>query len=442
MPPPPADLSPLSPLGPPALLALALLGLLYWAALAVLAARCVARVPRVAALPAVARHRWPRVSAVVPARDEAAELEGALRSRLAEGYPALEVVLVDDRSTDGTGALADRLAEAEPRLRVVHLDALPEGWLGKVHALQRGLEASSGEWLLFSDADIHLAPGTLARIVAYAEARGDEHVCVLPEFTSRGPLLVATLCTLMRLVCTGGRPWAVGDPRSSAAVGVGAFNLVRREALARTPGLPWLRMEVGDDMALGVMLKACGARQQVLNGRGAVRLAFYPHLGALVRAVEKNGATLPLPAMLAACALLLALEWSPAVALAAGLWAGAPHLALLGAAGWGVAGAASLAVARWLGFSPWSAALPFLGSLPLAWALARSAALAAWRGGVRWRGTFYPLAAVRAGTRLGRGGLRLREPPAFPASPGIPTAAGPGAPEGGAGASRGRGGTG
>src|SRR5215813_7146952 len=94
---------------------------------------------------------WPSVSLIVPARNEEASIGPAVRSRLAEGYPALEVVLVDDRSTDGTGAVMDAIAAEDPRVRAIHVTSLPEGWLGKLHALREGLQLATGEWLLFSD---------------------------------------------------------------------------------------------------------------------------------------------------------------------------------------------------------------------------------------------------------------------------------------------------
>jgi cellulose synthase/poly-beta-1,6-N-acetylglucosamine synthase-like glycosyltransferase len=119
------------------------------------------RVPALRRLPVDARADWPRVSIVVPACDEEAGVLGALRSLLAQQYPSVQVVAVDDRSSDGTGAIMDRLAIEDPRLSVVHIATLPDGWLGKLNALQRGVEKSDGEWLLFADADAHLGPHTL-----------------------------------------------------------------------------------------------------------------------------------------------------------------------------------------------------------------------------------------------------------------------------------------
>jgi len=130
--------------------------------------------------------RWPKLSIIIPARNEAASIEAAVTSRLAQDYPDFEVCVIDDRSTDGTGAIVDRLAEGDPRVRAVHITELPEGWLGKVHALHRGVSIATGEWLLLSDADVHFAPATLRRAIAHAEARGFDFVGVFPTMWHRG----------------------------------------------------------------------------------------------------------------------------------------------------------------------------------------------------------------------------------------------------------------
>src|SRR5512145_1182343 len=117
---------------------------------------------------APAPERWPLLSVIIPACNEAANLESAVSTLTRQDYPHLEIMLVDDLSTDSTGEVIDRLALGDSRIRAVHVRTLPEGWLGKVHALQRGVEIARGEWLLFTDADIHFSEGTLRQAIAVA----------------------------------------------------------------------------------------------------------------------------------------------------------------------------------------------------------------------------------------------------------------------------------
>ncbi len=380
------------------ILAIVSLSALWWTAQVIALVRAARSLPRVADMPELCLPRWPTVSVVVPARNEADRLEHAVRSRLAEGYPALDLVVVDDRSDDATGAVADRLAAADPRLSVIHLDHLPDGWLGKVHAMSRGLAHARGEWVLFSDADVHLAPGTLARIVAWAERAGVDHVAALPSVSARGPVLAPALAGFFRMFCGLARLPSAADPTSDVAAGCGAFNLVRRAALDRSPGLEWLKMEVGDDVALGLMLKRSGARQAVVVGNGFVSLEFYPSVSTLVRALEKNGATAPAPLLLAGVVALATLELG---SLAALLPSAPPAALALMFVTLALAVGSQALTSRWLGLPRWPALVPFAAILPLGWAVARAAALAWIRGGVRWRGTFYSTATIRAGMRLG-----------------------------------------
>jgi len=304
-------------------------------------------------------------------------------------------VIVDDRSDDDTGAIADRLAATDSRLTVVHLDALPHGWLGKVHAMQQGLARASGEWILFSDADIHLAPGTLERVIAWADREGVDHVAALPSMTAR-PALAPVLAGFFRMLTTLLRLPQVADPRSQVAAGSGAFNLVRRGALERSPGLEWLKMEIADDFALGVMLKRSGARQAVVVGGGFVSLEFYPSFHVLSRALERTGANVAAPLVVVAIAVLVALELGWLVGFTepgSALW--------LALATYAVAASTQYAASHWLTMPRWPALLPGLAIVPLGWVLVRSALLAWRRGGVVWRDTFYPTAVVRAGMRIG-----------------------------------------
>jgi hypothetical protein len=380
-------------------LALALVGLAYAAVSTWATARIVRSLPVLLDDSSPLPPRWAPVSLIVPARDEAETLGPAIRSRLAEGYPALEVVLVDDRSTDGTGAVVDAIAAEDPRVRALHVTTLPAGWLGKLHALSEGLRLATGEWLLLSDADVHLASGTLQRAVAFAEARGLDHLSILPQLRPVDWLVDAALASFSRTGLVFGRVWLVSDPRSTVGGSVGAFGLVRRSALERTPGIEHLRLEIADDLALGQMLKASGARSAVLNGRGLVILTYHRSFTDMARSSEKAAFLFDYRLWPAACwtASLTALELGPfAVALLApvplaralGVLAA---LLLLGSTAW---------MCRFAGQRVLPALLSPVGVVINAVLLLRAAWLGKMRGGLLWRSTLYRPEELRPGRRV------------------------------------------
>jgi hypothetical protein len=362
----------------------------------------VRRCPQLAELASPDPPSWPALSVVVPARDEARTIEPALASLLAQDYPGLEVVLVDDRSADGTSAIVDRLAASDPRIAATHVRELPVGWLGKVHALQRGFEHGRGDFVLFTDADIHFAPGVLRRAVAWAEAQRLDHLAVLAEVGSSSFWVAMCLAAALRGLLTMVRPWEAMDPRSAKAVGTGAFNLVRRAAFERTPGFEWLRLEVADDIGLGLMMKRWGGRPGLVLGRGQVRHEAYPTLADAVRGLEKNGFAQAARFSPWRGAALVVLAAVGALApFAAFLPVGVPWLPAVGVGALIVFGAAAQILARAFG-APLAAVLPSLplGDLVMAYVVARATVLGVWRGGIVWRGTTYPTELLRAGQRV------------------------------------------
>lgn len=389
------------------------LGCLAWLLLGVAGWRTLRALPRLADQPITEASRALRLSVISPARDEAATLAAAARVRLSDKDPLLQWVLVDDRSGDGTGALIDWLAEQDPRVRPVHVRKLPAGWLGKTWAMEQGVRAADGEWLLFSDADVHLQPGALRRALSLCEARELDHLAVLPELWPASLLTDATVSAFGRLFIAGTKPWAVSDPRSKAYVGVGAFNLVRRSALQAMGGLTRLRLDVADDLALGRLLKRSGARSGVAFGRGQVGLRWYATVGELARGLEKGlyahaGRCRPWP-LLGLGLVLLLFELAPwgAALLPHGVrWLhalGAITLvsSLIGAALGERSGGRRMAPA--LVMTP--------GGLVMALVVWR-AALVGWRrGGVMWRGTLYPSGMLREAMGLGDEGWRGGVPP-------------------------------
>jgi cellulose synthase/poly-beta-1,6-N-acetylglucosamine synthase-like glycosyltransferase len=341
---------------------------------------------------------WPDVAVVLAARDEAAQIEPAVSSLLAQDLPGLRVVAVDDRSRDATGTILDAIARRDARLRVIHVAQLPPGWLGKTHALHVGSRAARAEWLLFTDGDVVLSPGALRRAVRRAVDAGAAHLTVIPDVPAEGAgeKLFLSLFTLMFMLRSP--IWRAQDPRRRAHLGVGAFNLVRADALAAIGGFERIALSVDDDLRLGQALKYSGFGMVGLLGPGAVTVRWHTGLPALVRALEKN--------------FYGSLDyrlWGAGAALA-GILAvsAAPHLALLVGPWWarcaGAAGIAAVAAFFLLGgrrgrIGPHYALFLPLAGLLLSGALVRSVVQTHRLGGVRWRDHLYPLGALRAHVR-------------------------------------------
>ena len=343
---------------------------------------------------------WPTLSVLVPACNEAETLEPAMASLLAQDYPGLEIILVDDRSTDGTAAIVDRLAARDPRVVPLHVGALHDGWLGKVQALARARERARGDWLLCTDADVHFAPGALRQVVAATLESGAGHVAVIPAVPVRGFWLRTTIGAFSHalfLVLDGHR---MGAPRSGIMMGVGACNLVRASDLDASPGIGDLRMEVIDDVGLAQMLNRQGTRGLLLGGAGCLSVAWYPTLGAMSRGLEKGAfavtgfsAVKSIGSIMVVLAILGGLLAAPGVLPRS--WG-----MVLACGGWAIYTAGGVAAARKMGSSGWLAPVAPLGMVVTLWISARSMWITLRRGGITWRGTFYPLAALRAGHRI------------------------------------------
>jgi hypothetical protein len=340
------------------------------------------------------------VSIICPARDEADEIEAAMRTRLSDPSPQLEFIAVDDRSTDGTGEILDRLAKDEPRLQVVHLTECPDGWLGKVHAQQRGIDVSTGEWLLFSDGDTHVEPGMMAAAIAHAEHEGADLLAVLPRIVGGPWMLRVGLVTLMRMLLGALRLWDANRDDRERVMGVGAFNLVRREALERAGGMGELRMEIADDAGLAHIVAQAGGRVRLASSSSGVWIRWYRTTGDLMRGTEKGcakaGSRAKLFYGLSLMPVLLTLEVSPFV-----LWAWWPASPAIIAAAAAVIAVATCQVSAWRFALPrgWALLVP-VSTIITAVLLTRAMSLAIIRGGIRWKGDAHSLAEARAGEKV------------------------------------------
>ena len=362
--------------------------------------------PWLAALPPIEpAGGWPRLAVLFAARNEAAGVERATRSLLDQDYPGLNVIAVDDRSTDATGTILDALAATDPRLRVVHVRTLPGGWLGKNHALQVASEASEAEWLLFTDADVVFAPQALRRSVSYAVTAKIDHLVVAPQTVTEDEgerVFLAMFCMLFAVRVP---PWKVADPRSKAALGVGAFNLVRTDAFRAIGGLRRLALSVDDDLKLGVALKFAGYRPGLVLGRDVVSVRWQVGLGGMIRGMEKNffaACDFRLSQVAAVILVLFGLGIAPYVGLFVGpLWSRSLALAAI------LLLTMCLAPLQGQNGIHWYHALILpVGAVACLIALLRSVWCTLCRGGVRWRDHFYPLDELRAHVRRRNAWLR------------------------------------
>ena len=352
-------------------------------------------VARLRDLPAEPPAPAPRVSIVIAARDEARNIGTALRSMLGQSYPDFEVVVVDDRSTDGTGIILDDLAATEPRLRVLHLDTLPDGWLGKNHALHTGAAAAGGQLILFTDADIVMEPTVLARAVRYLETHHVDHLAIGPRLHMKGVLLAMFGTMFTAFFALFARPWKARDPRSRAHVGIGAFNLVRTHVYRSIRGHEPIRLRPDDDIKLGKLVKLNGFAQDVVLGGDMLTVEWYSSIPELIRGLRKNsfaGVDYSWTTLLGGAFALLCVH----VAI--------PLLAVL-ASGTAQALFAAAAVILLLAYAdnarfhddpPWHAiGYPVVGLL-FVYILVYNTIKTTLRGGIEWRGTFYSLAELKA----------------------------------------------
>jgi glycosyltransferase involved in cell wall biosynthesis len=337
-----------------------------------------------------------RITLLFAARDEEEKLPSALATLEKLDYPNLEIVAVDDRSEDATGRILDGFATLHPRLKPLHIRALPEGWLGKPHALMKGFEASSGEWLLFTDADVRFHPDVLRRAITMARQLKVDHLTLLVDMEMHGFWEIVLVSFFGMAFHLGNAPASASNPRSKAYVGVGAFQIMTREAYEKAGTHKRLAMEVIDDMKLGKIVRQAGFRSGVGVSADAVMVRWQAGLGNLLRGTTKNffaafGYNLPL-AVLSLCAM-----FATNVLPLFGVVFGSGWVLILAGIGLLIGMAFHVGVDIGLRISPLYALTQPVGALFFCYMVLRSTVVTLWQGGVTWRGTFYPLEKLKKG---------------------------------------------
>jgi chlorobactene glucosyltransferase len=217
----------------------------------------------------------PFVSVILPARNEEGPIARCLESLLAQDYADYEVIVVDDESTDATARVVGTLAERDPRLRLVRGVPLPDGWLGKPHALHQGAAVARGEILILTDADTAHEPQSISWAVTNLEDHRADMVSgyLRQEYGSLGErLIVPTMYAMMLLL-----PLFL-VPRSKSprfAFAIGQYVAIRRRALDGVGGFEAIRHAIVDDMSMATRVKEAGYRDVFLDAKGVARCRLY-----------------------------------------------------------------------------------------------------------------------------------------------------------------------
>jgi glycosyltransferase involved in cell wall biosynthesis len=340
----------------------------------------------------------PSITVIVPARDEAKNIAATLSSLIAQDYPNLQIIAVNDRSTDTTGAIMDAFAtEDSDKLTVLHIKELPSGWLGKTHAMsfaaRHAIAVHHPDYLLFTDADVLFTPDAIRRSLAQAVASQADHFVTFPTpvIKTQGEGMLLGYLGIMGLWAT--RPWRVSNPRAIRdSVGIGAFNLLRTTAYQQLGGFDALRMEVLEDLTLARKVKLTGLRQRVAVAPGMVTIHWAAGALGIIRVMTKNLFAI---FQFRISLVLLSILWFALFCIAPAAFLFIPQTrlpALLTLAA--VVGLYVLS-SRHSRISPWYAVLFPVSAAMFIYSLLLSTLTTLKDGGVTWRGTFYPLAELR-----------------------------------------------
>ena len=230
----------------------------------------------------------PLITACVPARNEERNIRACIEAILAQDYPNVEIIVLDDRSTDATPQILQQLSIQNDRLKVIPGMDLPKGWAGKPHALYQASAAAQGDWLCFVDADTFLSPNTLSACYAKAiETRAD--MFTIMTFQILGSFWEKVVMPIvMTALSVGFSSRKVNDPNSKDAIANGQFILIKRSVYNAIGGHERVKDQIVEDKALSEQVKWNGYRLIVANGDSFARTRMYISLPEMWEGWTKN----------------------------------------------------------------------------------------------------------------------------------------------------------
>jgi len=235
----------------------------------------------------------PLISVIVPARNEARNIQRCLEALVVQTYPNLELIVVDDRSTDSTLEILNDLAahnsaEFGPTINIIPGVDLPPGWAGKPHALFQGVAAAEGEWLCFIDADTFARPSLVSSTYQAAQSLSADLLTILTDQQLASFWEKVIMPLVFTALSVGFPADRVNDPRKPDAIANGQFILIRRPVYDSVGGHRAVRAEIAEDKALATLVKGRGFHLVLGDGRELAQTRMYTSLSEIWEGWTKN----------------------------------------------------------------------------------------------------------------------------------------------------------
>ena len=238
-------------------------------------------------------NKFPSISVIIPARNEEDVLAKTLLSMVSQKYPNFEIILVNDQSTDKTKKIAEDIKNNTKNnlLKIIDTKKLPEGWVGKLWALQHGVEIALGDWILFTDADIEHPKFSLYSLISHACEEKLDFFSLMAKLQAKSfweKLLIPAFLYFFKLMY----PFAsVNMPDKKIAAAAGGCILFKKKALEEIGGLNSIKDEVIDDIAFAKAIKGKGYKIKLMDGPDFISKRSYNKLGQLWKMVTRTAFT-------------------------------------------------------------------------------------------------------------------------------------------------------
>jgi len=233
--------------------------------------------------------RGPKVSIILPARNEEDNIAECLSCLVGQTYEDYEIIVVDDNSEDRTAALAREFVSSDPRVKLLQSGPVPSSWNGKQFACNRGVSASSGDLLFFTDADVRHEPDSLARAVAQMKQQNAHFLSgyVRQEIGSFGELIIIPMTYMMTSLLM---PLRILTTRLFPTWGfaIGQYILMRRDALEEVGGYRSIKDSIVEDMALSRAMRACGRPTAFVDAQASASCRMYHGYADAFRGFAKS----------------------------------------------------------------------------------------------------------------------------------------------------------